>query len=128
MFDVIEKWTGNGVVALHATGRLTHEDYEKLVPMLLEVIEEHGAIRCLIDLTGLERIEPRAVLDELRFDLKHGKEVARCAVVGDHAWERWATETARPLFRNADVAFFAPEDLEQAAEWVREGLPPQPIE
>ncbi len=69
-----------------------------------------------------QQLDLRAVLDELRFDLKHAKEVSRCAVIGDRAWERWATTVARPVFRKADVAFFESKELERAATWIREGL------
>jgi hypothetical protein len=121
MFEVLEKWTGDGVVALRVSGKLLHEDYEALVPKLEAAIEKHGAIRCLIDVTEFDGIELRAVWDELRFDLKHAADVSRCAVVGDRAWERWVTAAARPVFRNAEVRFFERADLEQAAAWVREG-------
>jgi hypothetical protein len=121
MFEVLEKWTGDGVVALRASGKLLHEDYEGLVPKLEEIIEKQGAIRCLIDLTDLEGVELRAVWDELRFDLKHATDVSRCGVVGDRAWERWATAAARLIFRKAEVRFFERVDIEQAAAWVRAG-------
>jgi hypothetical protein len=124
MFEVLKEWTGDGVIALRVSGKLVHADYEGLVPRLERAIEEHGAIRCLIDMTELDGIEPRAVWDELSFDLKHATEVSRCAVVGDRAWKRWATVAARPIFRKAEVRYFEREDLEQAAEWVREGLAP----
>jgi universal stress protein A len=121
MFEILEKWTGDGVVALRVSGKLLHEDYQGFVPKLEEAIAKYGAIRCLIDLTELDGIELRAVWDELRFDLKHATDVSCCAVVGDRAWERWATMAARPIFRKAEVRFFERVDLEQAADWVREG-------
>lgn len=122
MFEILEEWTGEGVIALRASGKLIHEDYEKLVPKLEDIIEQHGAIRCLIDLTDLDGIEPRAVWDELRFDLKHATDVSRCGVVGDRAWERWATTAARPIFWKADVRFFERRQLDSALAWIREGL------
>jgi hypothetical protein len=124
MFEILKEWTGDGVVALRVSGKLLHEDYEGLVPKLEEIIEKHGAIRCLIDMTELEGIELRAVWDELRFDLKHASDVSRCAVVGERAWERWATAAARPIFRGADVRFFERADFDQAAVWIWEGLSP----
>jgi hypothetical protein len=124
MFEILEKWTGDGAVALRVSGKLLHEDYEGLVPKLEEIIEEYGAIRCLIDMTELDGIELRAVWDELRFDLKHAADVSRCAVVGERSWERWATAAARPIFRKADVRFFERADFEQAATWIKEGSPP----
>jgi hypothetical protein len=122
MFEILEEWTGEGVIALRVSGKLMHEDYEKLVPKLEDIIEQHGSIRCLIDLTDLDGIEPRAVWDELRFDLKHATDVSRCGVVGDRAWERWATAAARPIFRKADVRFFERSQLDSALAWIREGL------
>ena len=116
---MIEEWSGDGIVALRVSGRLVHEDYESLVPRLEEMIEQHGAIRCLIELTGLEGVTPRAIWDELRFDLKHARDVSRCAVVGDRNWERWATAATRPIFRRAEVRFFERRDLEEALAWIR---------
>lgn len=120
MFEVLEKWTGEGVVALRVSGKLLHEDYEGLVPKLEAVIEKHGAIRCLIDIAEFDGIELRAIWDELRFDLKHATHVSRCAVVGEGAWKRWATGAARPVFRKAEVRFFERADFEQATAWIRE--------
>ena len=122
MFEVIDKWTGGDVVALRVTGKVLHEDYEKLVPKLEAFIGEHGAIRCLVEIVDLEGVSLRAVWDELSFDLKHADDVTRCAVVGDRAWERWATAAAKPIFRRAEVRYFPREDLERAVEWIRDGV------
>jgi hypothetical protein len=113
-------------VALRVSGKLLHEDYESLVPKLEQAIREHGAIRCLIDIADFDGVELRAVWDELRFDLKHASDVSRCAVVGDRAWQRWATAAARPIFRKAELRFFERAELEQAATWLREGLDTPP--
>jgi hypothetical protein len=120
MFEILDKWTGDGVVALRVSGKLMHDDYQGLIPKLEGAIEKYGAIRCLIDLMELDGIELRAVWDELRFDLKHATDVSRCAVVGDRDWERWATAAARPIFRRADVRFFDRADFEKALAWIQE--------
>ena len=126
MFEILEEWTGDGVVALRVSGTLLHEDYEGFVPKLEAVIAKHGAVRCLIEIADFDGIEPRAVWDELRFDLKHASDVSRCAVVGDRAWERWATAAARPLFRKAEVRYFERADRERAAAWIRQDSTSQP--
>jgi hypothetical protein len=126
MFEITEKWTRDGVVAFRVSGKLVHADYEGLLPKLEQVIKEHGAIRCLIDLVDFDGVELRAVWDELRFDLTHASDVNRCAVVGDRAWQRWATAAARPIFRNAELRFFELADREQAATWLCEDRPAQP--
>ena len=126
MFEVLEEWTGDGVIALRVSGKLMHADYEGFVPKLEDAIAEHGAIRCLIDMKELDGIELRAVWDELKFDLKHATEVSRCGVVGDRAWERWATAAAHPIFRKADIRFFERSEFDSAVAWVREGLDTKP--
>jgi len=122
MFEVLSEWSGEGVVALRVSGKLMHRDYESFLPMFEEAIEKHGAIRCLIDMVDLEGVELRAVWDELHFDLKHAKNVSRCAVIGDRAWERWATAAAHPIFRKAEIRFFVRADIEQARTWIQQGL------
>jgi hypothetical protein len=125
MFEILEEWTGDDVIALRVSGKLLHDDYESLVPKLEKLIEQHGAVRCLIDVTELDGVELRAVWDELRFDLKHASDVSRCAVVGERAWERWATAAARPIFRKAEVRFFESADFEQALAWIKEDESPR---
>ena len=122
MFEVLEEWTSGGVVALRVSGKLIHADYEGFVPKLEDAIEEFGDIRCLIDMTDLDGVELRAVWDELKFDLKHATKVSRCGVVGDRAWERWATAAAHPIFRKAEIRFFERSEFDSAVEWVRQGL------
>lgn len=125
MLEILEEWTGDDVIALRVSGKLLHDDYESLVPKLEKLIEQHGAVRCLIDVTELDGVELRAVWDELRFDLKHASDVSRCAVVGERAWERWATAAARPIFRKAEVRFFERADFEQALAWIKEDESPR---
>jgi hypothetical protein len=125
MFEILEEWTGDDIIALRVSGKLLHDDYESLVPKLEKLIEQHGAVRCLIDVTELDGVELRAVWDELRFDLKHASDVSRCAVVGERAWERWATAAARPIFRKAEVRFFERADFEQALAWIKEDESPR---
>ena len=61
MLEILEEWTGDDVIALRVSGKLLHDDYESLVPKLEKLIEQHGAVRCLIDVTELDGVELRAV-------------------------------------------------------------------
>ncbi len=46
---------------MRISGKLLHEDYQQFVPMLEKLIEEHGGVRCLIEMTEFHGIELRAV-------------------------------------------------------------------
>lgn len=123
MIEIDEQRTEADLIALRVSGRVTHDDYRHAVPRLEAAIAEHGTIRCLIDVVGLESITPRAVWDELRFDFRHAQHVSRCAVIGDREWERWMTSAARPIFHRADVRYFGHGDLEEALAWVKAVTP-----
>jgi SpoIIAA-like len=90
--------------------------------LLEKRIEEHGSIRCLVEMTDLHGIELRARWDEIQFDVRHARQIERCAVVGDRAWEAWLTKLSRRIFFNAEIRFFDLADREKAWEWIDEGL------
>ena len=62
-----------------------------------------------------------ALREGLGFDLEHGKQIERCAVLGDAAWERWLVGTLRLFFRNSEVRLFPPTDRAAALDWLRAG-------
>ena len=94
------------VFAMRLSGKLVHQDYQQFVPRLEQLIEEHGSVRCFIEMTDFHGIELRALWDEIKFDVRHARQIERCAVVGDRAWEAWMTKLSRPIFFNAEIRFY----------------------
>ena len=113
------------VFGMKLSGKVLHKDYERFVPMLEKLIQEHGTIRCLVEMTDLHGVELRALWDEVKFDMRHAWQIERCAVVGDRAWEAWMTRLARPIFAKAEIRFFDQAEREKAWEWIEEGLSAQ---
>ena len=109
------------ILVLEIEGKLEHADYEELVPRLETWLAEHGSIRCLIDMRGFHGIELRAIWDELRFDLRHGGDIERCAVLGDRRWEAGMTKLSKALFRSAEIRYFGDGERGLALEWLRDG-------
>ncbi len=109
------------VLVLEIRGKLEHADYEKLVPQLEAWLAEHGRIRCLVDMREFQGLEPRAIWDELKFDIRHAKDIDRCAVLGDRRWEAWMTQLSKALFRTAKIRYFHDVEPEAALEWLRTG-------
>ena len=121
MIEVLGRGSGK-VFGMKVSGKLLHQDYQRFVPRLEKLIEQHGSIRCLVEMTDLHGIELRALWDEVKFDVRHARQIERCAVVGDRAWEAWMTRLSRPIFCHAEIRFFEPADREKAWEWIEEGL------
>jgi hypothetical protein len=106
---------------LDARGKLTHEDYERVVPRLEIAIEKAGKLRVLIRLEDFSGWTPASLLDEVRFDVRHRNDFEKVAVVGGSRWERVATRLSAPFF-SGEVRFFERED--EAEAWLEEP-PPQ---
>jgi SpoIIAA-like len=121
MIEILSRTSGK-VFGMRVSGKLLHQDYQRFVPMLEKLIDDHGSIRCLVAMTDLHGVELRALWDEVKFDVRHARQIERCAVVGDRAWEAWMTRLSRPIFFNAEIRFFDLADREKAWEWIEEGL------
>ena len=119
MLTLLERSFGN-VLGIKASGKLTHADYQQLVPRLEELIQKHRKVRVLFELEDCRGWEVGAAWDDLKFGLKHGSDVERCAVVGEKKWQEWMTKLSRPFF---DVRYFDRGELEKAWQWVLEGGP-----
>lgn len=121
MFQVLDETEGK-LLALHINGKLLHADYQQFIPMLERLIDEYGSVRCVFEMDDFEGVELRALWDDLKFDVKHGGQVERCAMVGNRSWQEWMVKLAKPLFRNAKMKYFDVADRSDAYEWIREGL------
>ena len=97
MIEVMNPSSGT-VFAMKISGKLLHQDYEQFVPRLEKLIEEHGSIRCFIEMTEFHGIELRGTVGRDQIRRPSRPPNCACAVVGDRAWEAWMTKLSRPIF------------------------------
>ncbi|WP_372873232.1 STAS/SEC14 domain-containing protein [Shewanella sp.] len=104
-------------VVLKVVGTLTHEDYERMVPVLEGAIKgvKDPDIYMLVDTTELDGWEARAMWDDLKLGIKHGRHFEKIAVVGRTGWQEWLTMFA-DWFTPADAKFFV--DRQDALDWL----------
>jgi hypothetical protein len=114
---MLELKTDQGVSTLRASGVLKHGDYEKLVPELEQLLEQ-GARRVLLDLDGFQGFTPAALVDELRFDVRHRKDFDRVAVLGG-TLEGLGVRLLAPIF-SGQVKVFEPSKRAEAVAWLQE--------
>lgn len=103
------------IVEIDVQGKLEATDYEALVPQLEEAINQHGRLRGLIKLEDFHGWTPAALVDELRFDIRHRNAFERIAIVGDNALEKLGTRLSAPFF-SGEIRYF--EDETRAREWI----------
>ena len=106
------------LAVIRTDGEVSEEDYERVVPRLEELIDEHGKIRLLLDVTRFQGATPGALWEDLKFDAEHLNDFEKVAVVGDESWEGAAAELASPL-TGANVKTFGPEEEDKARTWAR---------
>lgn len=107
------------LVTIQATGTLQKEDYEKVVPALEEKIERAGTLDALIDIQGLEKVEPRALLEDLRFDVRNKDNFRRVAIVGGGKLGDVATKISNPFFEG-EMRHFDQGEIASARQWLTE--------
>ena len=117
MFKSMEGLPAN-VLAIEASGQITHQDYrDTLIPMAEDLIAE-GPIRMLYvvgsDFTGFDL---EALWDDGAFGLKHWHDFDRIAVVTDQAWLAGAVTMFKPFF-HGEVRLFKLSRLAAAKYWI----------
>lgn len=94
-------------LSLKAVGKLSHDDYQTITPMIdsaLEAVKE-PRVKVLIDGTELEGWEPRAAWDDFKLGLKHGNAFEKIAIYGDKKWQERISKIAS-WFVSGEVHYF----------------------
>jgi hypothetical protein len=106
-------------LSVKPVGKLTHEDYEQITPMIDSTLEEvkDPKVKALFDATELEGWEPRAAWDDFKLGLKHGKEFEKVAIYGNKKWQSWAAKLGS-WFIAGKMEYF--EDRKDAVAWLTE--------
>ena len=109
----------DGVLGFEASGKLTADDYTKvLAPALRDATADGRKIRVLLDFTGeFDGMEGGAVWQDMRMGVREWSAWERIALVTDHAWMReglrmfaWAVP--------GEVRVFPVGERENAVAWL----------
>lgn len=109
------------LLEVHASDKLTKEDYQRFVPQFERLIERHGKLRVLFIMEDFHGWEAGALWEDIQVDVKHFSDIERLAMVGDKAWEEGMSFFCRP-FTSAEIRYFSHHELERAREWITESL------
>lgn len=111
-----------GPLAFGASGKLTRNDYRKVLEPALREAAESGEIRMLFSLTNFEGLEPGAWFDDVKTGLGlgigHHSAWNRSAVVTDVTWVGKAFELFAWMTPGEVKTFPAMDQLEEAKAWV----------
>ena len=106
-------------LTVRVIGKLTKEDYQRFVPEAENLIEEHGKVRILFQMHDFHGWQAGALWEDIKFDLKHFKDIERLAMVGDTKWEAGMAAFCKP-FTTAKIKYFDEKQLADAEKWIAE--------
>ncbi len=100
-------------------GTLTHEDYEKMIPIVENALVgvKKPKIKVLVDAREFNGWDMKAAWDDLKFGLKHNKEFTKLAFVGSKKWEEYSIKISN-WFMSGDMRYF--EDIDDATIWLNQ--------
>jgi len=113
----IERTDDDFFLSLKAIGKLTHDDYQTITPMIESALEgvDHPKIKAIFDGTELEGWEMRAAWDDFKIGLKHGSEFEKIAIYGNKRWQEIGAKVGS-WFMSGEVKYF--DNRDDALEWL----------
>jgi len=109
--------TGTGFLEINLSGKLGQEDYQNFLPRIEEQVREHGKLRLLVHMHDFHGWTPGGLWEDIKFDVKHFKDLERIAFVGDKKWEAGMSKFCS-AFTSAETRFFEETRLEAARKWL----------
>ena len=110
---------GGKVFAVHVSGKLEKSDYEKFVPEFERLVQLHGKLSVLFDMTGFHGWDAGAMWEDTKFAIKHFTDIERIAMVGDKKWQHGMATFCKP-FTKATICYFDHADAAEARKWLVE--------
>lgn len=108
-----------GVIHYVCSGKVTHDDYIKVViPTVEDITKEQHALRAFCDLRNMTSIELQAILDDYKLGMKHYKDFQAFATVGDQWWMGPLMAISKPFFK-MKLKHFKSADYDKALEWIK---------
>jgi len=109
------------VLKLQIRNKLHKDDYELFTPRVENLIQRHGKIRLLVEMSDFQGWDAGALWEDIKFDAKHFSDIERIAFVGDKKWEKGMSIFCKP-FTTAKIRYFDKSQKEQASAWIDEGI------
>lgn len=104
-------------VEVRLSGKLDEADYEKFGPKFNGLVAQHGKLRMLLVLEDFHGWTFRGLWEDIKFDVKHFRDLARLAIVGEKKWHAGMAAFCKP-FTTAAVRYFEKFEFDDARAWL----------
>lgn len=113
----LERSGANFMLTMKAVGKLTHEDYKKITPLLDSALScvNDPHVNVLFDATEFEGWELRAAWDDFKLGLKYSNSFDKIALFGNKRWQELSAKIGT-WFVPGEVKYF--NEKSAAIEWL----------
>ena len=121
MITVLPESEG-AAIGVKITGKVTPELEEQLIKEANRVIQEHGTMNVLVFLDDHARWGMKAGIEDIKWVIKHLKDMKKVAFVADSRFYEWYVALDRPFGKMVGIEerYFKPEDIDDAWKWIKE--------
>jgi hypothetical protein len=128
--DVIEILPSpDSVFAVRVSGRLTGEDYDRMIAEIEAKLKTHERIRLFADMADFEDMTAEAFRKDITYSFgKFGEwhRFVRNALVTDKQWMKLLARSVAPFFRQLEIRTFEPAERDAAWAWLTSDTPGTP--
>ena len=110
---------GGKLLSVQVSGKLVKEDYAHFVPEFERLVQQHGKLRVLFEMTDFHGWEAAALWEDVKFDMKHFADIERLAMVGEKKWQHGMATFCKP-FTTAKIRYFDHDEADEARNWLAE--------
>lgn len=107
------------LLTIHVSGKLLKDDYTVFVPTFERLVQQHGKMRVLFDMSDFHGWEIGAAWEDFKFGIDHFSDIERMAMVGEKKWQEAMTVFVKP-FTKAQVRYFDHAGAAEARKWLDE--------
>ncbi len=108
---------GGKILVVHVSGKLVTADYADFVSEFERLVQQHGKLRVLFDMTGFRGWDAGALWEDTKFGIKHFGDIERLAMVGEKKWQHGMATFFKP-FTKATTRYFDHADATSARTWL----------
>ncbi|EGR1879798.1 STAS/SEC14 domain-containing protein [Vibrio parahaemolyticus] len=113
----LERFGSEFFLVFKAVGKLTHEDYQAITPVLESALAGVNGqhVKVLVDISEFSGWDLRATWDDFQLGLKIGPKFEKVAIYGDKNWQELASKVGG-WFISGEMQSF--NEYDSAIKWL----------
>lgn len=117
MLEILPE-TRDNILAVRVRDKLTIPDFDQYRNLVRDLMLKNKETHIYYEMVNVDWIQPVAAIENGLFDLIHGLDYGRVAMVGEKKWQEWAARLISPI-KKQGVRYYDLADKELAIKWVQ---------